>query len=55
MAFDEGRVYADYQGLHDAMDVDIDHVSPAQIKEQFKDFITKAEPQDPGKTGFYYQ
>lgn len=40
----EGRVYADYQGLEDMGD-DVDTISNATYLKNFKDFISKAEPQ----------
>jgi hypothetical protein len=40
----EGRVFADYQGLEEPRD-DVDTISNATYLNNFKDFISKAEPQ----------
>lgn len=40
----EGRVYVAYQGLEARLD-DTDGISQANLVNNFKDFITKAEPQ----------
>mmetsp|Transcript_129 Transcript_129/g.281 ORF Transcript_129/g.281 Transcript_129/m.281 type:complete len:744 (-) Transcript_129:832-3063(-) len=55
-AFDEGRVFSDYQGLEDR-NIDVDTISNATYLNNFKAFICKAEPQwDVGKKNqLYYQ
>ena len=40
----EGRVFSDYQGLEVPRE-DVDTISNATYLKNFKDFITKAEPQ----------
>ena len=40
----EGRVFSEYQGLEDRGG-DVDHISNATYLNNFKDFISRAEPQ----------
>ncbi|KAF5842328.1 hypothetical protein DUNSADRAFT_7981 [Dunaliella salina] len=55
-AFDEGRVFSDYQGLEDR-NIDVDTISNATYLNNFKAFINNAEPQwdIEKKNQLYYQ